>query len=425
MASALFKSFSTPPVLQEEQQPHDEADKRNAFGELESIKAPVVRGGSVPVRAFQSQEKNLGRLFPQAPAAGRANKAVAVFEDENGQTGVGSVVINPKIAIPIQSAMKTENQLKAGKWAEAAAVVNETGSAHPPPTPSFQIHVDDNVQLSSQMKTPHGTAALATKTDHIGPLRDVKTAEKPAKLFERENPSVRLMCDLNRLLVGQREFSFEEIRRQIYVKAGRGVASPMEVVSKTPLPTERPVSPAVLLNVSRSREKSKRPPTERSRTPCGPFVPPPPPLKPNEKWGCTIHQVYNDGREFSFEQLRAAAQHVPSAPLVVSPARLSFASPQLAMPDERPTFDLPAIHVTSPSPASAVSNWSSSRPPMKDMAVQTDLFGLEYDVVLVPRKKEESPVQEEAAADRLTPEFERPTSPTVNTKLALSSVKSW
>ena len=45
-------------------------------------------------------------------------------------------------------------------------------------------------------------------------------------LFKRENPKVKLMCDLNKIVVGHREFSFEEIRRQCLEKAGRYMRHP-------------------------------------------------------------------------------------------------------------------------------------------------------------------------------------------------------
>lgn len=249
MASAVFKSFSN----HSEDSPEE---KRNAFGELETgqatHRAPVIRGGALPVRQFQQQNKLLFPGSGKPGNSGPSNRPLFILEDENGHpAGGSSTLVSSKVALPVHSTMKAENSHKPGRWTDAGhGVVNELVPAVSV-QPAFQVHVDDEVTKQGQHK----------KVDPFsGPLRDVKTVEKdPAKLFERDNPSVRLMCDLNRLLVGAREFSFEEIRRQCYVRSGRTAALDVRPSSGGIVepPGSPPVSSAVLLNVCRSREKSK------------------------------------------------------------------------------------------------------------------------------------------------------------------------
>ena len=103
------------------------------------------------------------------------------------------------------------------------------------------MHVDDVPLPPSARKAADGFS---------GALKDksvVTTKLNPQTLFERENPKVKLMCDLNKIVVGHREFSFEEIRRQCLEKAGRYMKA--VIVAETPV---TPVSSAARLNV-RSR----------------------------------------------------------------------------------------------------------------------------------------------------------------------------
>ena len=82
------------------------------------------------------------------------------------------------------------------------------------------MHVDDVPLPPSARKAADGFS---------GALKDksvVTTKLNPQTLFERENPKVKLMCDLNKIVVGHREFSFEEIRRQCLEKAGRYMRLP-------------------------------------------------------------------------------------------------------------------------------------------------------------------------------------------------------
>lgn len=128
MASALFKSMTNPILSDENNEP-----SRNAFGELETdSKAPTVRSGT-SVRKFQNN-----RLLPPSTILKGNNKPIFILDDENNTGGTQSTLISSKVALPIQSVMKAENSLKATKWTEAHAVVNEV-VAPIPTQPSFQV----------------------------------------------------------------------------------------------------------------------------------------------------------------------------------------------------------------------------------------------------------------------------------------------
>ena len=201
---------------------------------------------------------------------------------------------------------------------------------------------------------------------------------------------MKLMCDLNRMLVGSREFSYEEIRRQIYEKSGKFPATINSVASTT---TFAPLAPSTPSSLLRSGGKKK--------TPLAPLPPPvfkiplmnqpPPPLKSNEKWHCNIDSLYrhSDGSELSFEQVRAAHYH-NRAPVRVKVEEMSVPPPPSA-PLKKETCE---------------------------MACQTDLCGLDFDIQLVPRVPQ-------AQSEPPSAEKSNGPSPTVNTKQALSSVKSW
>ena len=70
----------------------------------------------------------------------------------------------------------------------------------------LQVHVDEEVLVQAHRKADF-SLALRDKPVAIPKLN-------PQTLFENENPKVRLMCDLNKIYVANREFSYEEIRRQ-------------------------------------------------------------------------------------------------------------------------------------------------------------------------------------------------------------------
>lgn len=272
---------------------------------------------------------------------------------------------------------------------------------------------------SHRKGTDSFSAALKDKT--VAPPK-----LNPQTLFERENPKVRLMCDLNKIMVGHREFSFEEIRRQCYERLGR---FPSKSPSKeTPV---TPISSAALLNV-RSKEKGlkNRTPSDAAvavpkvKTPK--VISAPPPLKPNEKWHCDIGALYPEGRELSFEQLRALKY---AAKVEV---RQQQSPPKEAeVKNDQVEFKAPIPVITEPE---VIAPALKEEPKTREIAVQTDLFGLEFDIVLVPRQQVVSspPKQEVPKALSPTPPPTEQSgsgsggsSPTVNTKQALSSVKSW
>lgn len=284
----------------------------------------------------------------------------------------------------------------------------------------LQVHVDDEV--------PIPTSARKAQDSFCGALKDksvVPTKLNPQTLFERENPKVKLMCDLNKIMVGHREFSFEEIRRQCYEKSGRSIKlAPPEILPITP------ISSAALLNV-RSKEKNAKNRTpsdtaaiQKVKTPKR--VAKPPPLKPNEKWHCDIDALYPESRELTFEQLRAQyyATRI-SARAAVEPEIVPVEVPPVveAQPEPVPV----PVRVVIQEDAPVVKK---NVPATCEIAVQTDIFGLDFDIQLVPRKKATTPPSRKTpspppAAEQNSGVGGGGSSPTVNTKQALSSVKSW
>lgn len=203
-------------------------------------------------------------------------------------------------------------------------------------------------------------------------------------LFEAENPKVRLMADLNKIYVANREFSYEEIRRQIYERNGR-YAGTITAQMKDPLPVTPKVLPAVE-------------PETRLRAPCKRFDPNQY-LKSNERLHCNTELIFMNGTEVSFEQVRAqfyksrltaAAVESPRvAATVVEPPRIA------ATVVETPTCVAATVvetrariaattepaRVADPTPPPATLTVQTC-----EIGVQTDLFGLDYDILLVPRK---------------------------------------
>lgn len=293
--------------------------------------------------------------------------------------------------------------------------------------------MDDDIPLpSSQRKATDGFS---------GALKDKSAAPtklNPQTLFERENPKVKLMCDLNKITVGHREFSFEEIRRQCYERSGR---YPTVAAAQTETPVT-PISSAALLNV-RSKEKNlkNRTPSDVSaitpkvKTPK--IVAPPPPLKPNEKWHCDIEALYPGGRELSFEQLRAqyyAARAAASKPTVpqspvpeAPPVEVQISA--LALSEQNPALPSDPIPTLPSNPIPTLPcEPKKDAPTTREISVQTDLFGLDFDIQLVPRRRVASPpckVPSPRPVEQNSPAGGSGSSPTVNTKQALSSVKSW
>jgi hypothetical protein len=137
-------------------------------------------------------------------------------------------------------------------------------------------------------------------------LRDKPVAPArftPQMLFEAENPKVRLMCDLNKIYVANREFTFEEIRQQCYQRNGSSRAAK---ISKVLIPLdEEPVRVPLKPKVVEPEVKVDRVATP-SQPIATPVFNPHEHLKPNERLHCHVEEMYTaDGKEFSMEQLRA------------------------------------------------------------------------------------------------------------------------
>jgi len=399
VANAVFKGLTQTETINE---PVNN-ENRHAFGELEPVtedhKIPTIRSGAV-VRKFQSN-----RLLPSVP---KMNRPLAIHEDENNPSST-PVLISGKISIPIHSTIKSENHHKAGKWNESHGIVQEVvpGTSQP----KIQVHVDEEISVQSHRKADF-SLALRDKPVAIHKLN-------PQTLFENENPKVRLMCDLNKIYVANREFSYEEIRRQCYERNGRFSSVKPTSVSKISSSTTTPVA---------FKTPSSKTPVLKPKTPSndGPLVEgensknpatfnPNEHLKPNERLHCNVDLIFNNETEFSFEQIRAKfyASKIKESSPVPSAEKVHCKAPVVLESQES------SAQTCLPPPS------TKTPPTTREISVQTDLFGLDYDIQLVPRKPVvSSPPSVKTPSPRSFKDFDQP-SPTVNTRQALSSVKSW
>ena len=301
----------------------------------------------------------------------------------------------------------------------------------------LQVHVDEEVSVQSHRKADF-SLALRDKPVAIHKLN-------PQTLFEHENPKVRLMCDLNKIYVANREFSYEEIRRQCYERNGRFSSLKPTSVSKssnsstTPVASKLPATKTPVLK-TRTPTHNEASSVERKSSKNSTIFNPNEHLKPNERLHCNVDLIFSDGTEFSFEQIRA-----------------KFYASKLKEPSPHSTGEVHSKDPAVPEPLESSVPHSLPPPPStkqnhttREIAVQTDLFGLDYDIQLVPRKpvvyviflfvlvsvffSQYIIIQLYVGRSALplvkTPspkgfkDFDQP-SPTVNTRQALSSVKSW
>lgn len=378
-----------------------EGPTRNAFGELETEKrAPALRTGSQVRRApFQN------RVLPGPKST--TNKPLFIHQDDENSPVTQAPLVSSKSAIPIHSIMKAENTLKASRWTESSGVVHEIVPQTPQATfqvvyyvpiktchliaycfIALKVHVDDSAPASHKKASDGFNSALKDKAVPAAKLN-------PQTLFERENPKMKMMCDLNKILVANREFSFEEIRRQIYER----------------------------------RHKANTPQTERLPSPSTEQNEVPPPLKPNEKWHCNIDSLYRDGRELTFEHIRAKLYEnrlkkecpvIEKAEKQLAELLLNVKTDQAEKQDSVPCVEKPKEEVSEAKPAVKVET--------QDACVQTDVFGLDFDIVLVPRQREAAPATPSPVRPPSEPSSggnSSQPSPTVNTKQALSCVRGW
>ena len=237
----------------------------------------------------------------------------------------------------------------------------------------LQVHVDEEVLVQAHRKADF-SLALRDKPVAIPKLN-------PQTLFENENPKVRLMCDLNKIYVANREFSYEEIRRQCYERNGRSSSLKSTSVSKSSSSATTPLvlkAPATKTPVSKPRTPSSNDEssTDGKSSKNSVAFNPNEHLKPNERLHCNVDLIFSNGTEFSFEQIRAkcyASRIKEASPTLPTEEIHSKASAILKSPESSAP--------SCPPPPSAII-----KPTTREIAIQTELFGLDYDIQLVPRK---------------------------------------
>ena len=232
-----------------------------------------------------------------------------------------------------------------------------------------QVHVDEQVSIQSHRKADF-SLALRDKPVAIHKLN-------PQTLFEHENPKVKLMCDLNKIYVANREFSYEEIRRQCYER-------------KFPTPSSSSVTPA--LPAAKTPALRVRTPVLKARTPpasCADGAKqhaafnPNEHLKANERLHCDVDLIFSDGNESSFEEVRARFYASRIFQKVEEPSPVAPA-PRVQVLAVAAQVEAPVVlkSIESTAPPAAIKQVATTR----EIAVQTDLFGLDYDIQFVPRK---------------------------------------
>ena len=222
------------------------------------------------------------------------------------------------------------------------------------------MHVDEEAVTHPTPRKAEASFTSVLRDKPVAPARFT-----PQMLFEAENPKVRLMCDLNKIYVANREFTFEEIRQQCHQRNGSSKAakSAKVLIPLDEEPARVPLKPKVV------EPETK---VDRVATPGQPIATPVfnphEHLKPNERLHCHVEEMYTaDGKEFSMEQLRARvyarklekrAKVIPAvkAPEAVAPEAVApeVMAPEIMAPEVK------APEVKAPAAVSEVRKTSAS-----------------------------------------------------------------
>ncbi|XP_054027996.1 mitotic checkpoint serine/threonine-protein kinase BUB1 beta [Dryobates pubescens] len=181
------------------------------------VKAPVSRVGDAlkPV----SQTRSTQALTSQQPSS---NPGFAVF-DENSASGPEIPVITPQpwAAPPVPRAK--ENELSAGPWNSGRRPRSGARSAVEVPyqQPNFTLYVDESAQ--QQIMTP---CKIEPSINHVLSARKPEKEEDPLQRVQNQQQDIQekkevVMYCKERVYAGVDEFSFEEIRAEIYRKRAR------------------------------------------------------------------------------------------------------------------------------------------------------------------------------------------------------------
>ncbi|XP_064019648.1 mitotic checkpoint serine/threonine-protein kinase BUB1 beta isoform X2 [Pogoniulus pusillus] len=179
-----------------------------------NMKAPVSRVGDA-LKSVNHTRSSQALSSCQLPN----NPGFAVF-DENSASGPEIPVIAPQpwAAPPVPRAK--ENELRAGPWNSGRRPRSGTGSAVEVsyPQPSFTLYVDESAQ--QQIMTP---CKIEPSINHVLSARKPEKEEDPLQRVQNQQQDIQekkevVMYCKEKVYAGVDEFSFEEIRAEIYRK---------------------------------------------------------------------------------------------------------------------------------------------------------------------------------------------------------------
>lgn len=200
--------------------------QRSTLAELKSkgkktARAPISRVGSA-LRA-PNQNRGLQNSFPQPM---QSNSRITVFDENADEASIAELskpVGQPWIAPPVSSAK--ENELQAGPWNAGRPLDygprgNTTSvTTVPPVLPSFTPYVEETAQ--QPVMTP---CKIEPSINHI--LSTRKPGKEEGDLLQRvqshqqdsEEKKEKMMYCKEKIYAGVGEFSFEEIRAEVFRK---------------------------------------------------------------------------------------------------------------------------------------------------------------------------------------------------------------
>jgi len=168
-----------------------------------------------------------------------------IFSDDNDYRDV--VTDNKFASNPLDGACKSkENTQKAQAWNKVKAKQKASSIPTTPLTPAFDIHVDETgedgavgvpevgVEEGTFFKTPAKTPAKTINMTHARPLSTKKVSKevgRPLDFLERKDETKteeKLAFCKDKVYQGLEEFSFEEIRYELWKKTKTGASGSAE-----------------------------------------------------------------------------------------------------------------------------------------------------------------------------------------------------
>uniref|UniRef100_A0A8D2E5C7 Mitotic checkpoint serine/threonine-protein kinase BUB1 beta n=1 Tax=Theropithecus gelada TaxID=9565 RepID=A0A8D2E5C7_THEGE len=200
--------------------------QRSTLAELKSkgkktARAPIIRvGGALKA---QSQNRGLQNPFPQQM---QSNSRITVFDENADEASIAELskpTVQPWIAPPVPRAK--ENELQAGPWNTGRSLEyrprGNTASlmAVPAVLPSFTPYVEETAQqpvMTPCKIEPSINHILSTRKpgkEEGDPLQRVQSHQQAS-----EEKKEKMMYCKEKIYAGVGEFSFEEIRAEVFRK---------------------------------------------------------------------------------------------------------------------------------------------------------------------------------------------------------------